>query len=78
MLTPAEQTAWDGYVAEMATRGTPVDLSDLLDVLRHLEDSPGGQVLAAALGVGTVPLTDLAMRLTLQTRAIVETGRVPQ
>jgi hypothetical protein len=47
-------------------------------VLRHLEDAPAGHVLAAALGVGTMPLEDLARRLTLQTRTIIETGRVPR
>jgi hypothetical protein len=77
MLTPEEQTAWEAYVAEMAQRGVEVDLSDLLDVLRRLDASAAGQVIAAALGVGTMPLTDLAQRLTLQTRAIVQTGRVP-
>lgn len=77
MLSPEEQTAWRSYVEEMDARGLEVDLRDLLEVLRRLEDSPGGQVLAAALGVGTMPLADLAKRLTLQTRAIVETGRVP-
>jgi hypothetical protein len=52
-------------------------VSDLIDVLLRLDESAAGQVIAAALGVGTAPLTDLARRLTLQTRAIVQTGRVP-
>jgi hypothetical protein len=78
MLTPTEQTAWNTYVAEMEAKGLDVDLSPLLGALRALDDTPSGQVLAATLGVGTMPLTDLAIRLTLQTRAIVQTGRVPQ
>ena len=77
MLTPAEQVTWKAYVDEMEAKGVAVDLSDLEGVLRRLEETPGGQVIAAALGVGTMPLTDLAMRLTLQTRQIVHTGQVP-
>ena len=77
MLTPAEQTAWDAYVAEMDDRGVEVDLSDLIDVLLRLDDTEAGRIIADALGVGTVPITDLAQRLTLQTRQIVQTGHVP-
>jgi len=77
MLSPAEQVTWDAYVDEMEAKGLEVDLSDLLDVLLRLDASPGGQVIAAALGVGTMPLHDLAMRLTLQTRQIMQTGQVP-
>ena len=77
MLTPDEQTAWDAYVAEMAARGVEVDVSVLMDALLALDDSPQGQIIAEALGVGTVPLSDLAQRLTLQTRQIVQTGVVP-
>ena len=75
MLTPAEQSAWDAYVAEMAHKGVDVDLTELMDVLLALEDSAPGRVIADALGVGTMPLTELAQRLTLQTRHIVQTGR---
>jgi hypothetical protein len=78
MLTPHEETQWYDYVETMAQRGLTVDVSELVDVLRHLEDAPAGHVLAAALGVGTMPLEDLARRLTLQTRTIIETGRVPR
>lgn len=77
MLTPEEHTAWDAYVDEMAARGVEVDLNPLLDALLALDDTPEGQLMAAALGVGQVPLTDLAQRLTLQTRQIVQTGHVP-
>ena len=77
MLSPAEQTAWDAYVAEMARKGVEVDLSELIEALLGLDAYEHGQVIADALGVGTVPITELAQRLTLQTRAIVETGRVP-
>lgn len=77
MLTPAEQTAWEAYVTEMAARDLDVDLTELLDVFRGLEDSEPGRVIADALGVGTMPLTELAQRLTLQTRHIVQTGHVP-
>ena len=75
MLTPDEQTVWDAYVAEMAAKGVEVDLGALMDALLALDDTPEGQLMAAALGVGTVPLTELAQRLTLQTRQIVQTGR---
>jgi beta-glucosidase-like glycosyl hydrolase len=77
MLTPAEQTAWDAYVAEMAAKGLEVDLAPLIDVLWDLDTSAGGKVIADALGVGTMPIEDLAQRLTLQTRQIVQTGQVP-
>lgn len=77
MLTPDEQTAWHAYVDEMEAKGLEVDLAPLFDVLLALEDSESGRVLADALGVGQVPLEDLAQRLTLQTRAIVQTGCVP-
>lgn len=77
MLTPEEHTAWDAYVAEMAARGVEVDLRDLLDALVALGDTPEGQLMADALGVGTVPLTELAQRLTLQTRRVVQTGHAP-
>lgn len=77
MLTPDEQTAWDAYVAEMAAKGVAVDLRDLLEALLALDETPTGQVMAQALGVGTVPLPELAQRLTLQTRQIVQTGVVP-
>jgi hypothetical protein len=78
MLTPDEQTAWTAYVAEMTAKGLEVDLSPLLGALRTLDDTDKGRILAQALGVGTMPLTDLAIRLTLQTRAIIQTGRVPE
>ena len=77
MLTPAEQREWDAYVAELDHKGVEVDLETLIDVLLTLDTFAEGKVIAAALGVGTVPITELAQRLTLQTRAIVETGRVP-
>jgi hypothetical protein len=77
MLTPDEETAWTAYVAAMKAKGLEVDLSPLLEALRTLNDTPRGQVLAATLGVGQVPLEELAQRLTLQTRTIVQTGRVP-
>jgi hypothetical protein len=77
MLTPTEQATWNAYVDDMEAKGVEVDLSDLEGVLLRLEETPAGQVIAAALGVGTMPLTDLAMRLTLQTRQIVQTGQVP-
>ena len=77
MLTPIEQTAWDAYVAELEAKGLAVDLTPLIEALVALGDSAGGRVIAGTLGVGTMPLTDLAMRLTLQTRQIVQTGQVP-
>jgi hypothetical protein len=77
MLRPDEQAAWDAYVAEMEGKGLDVDLSPLIDALLALDDTASGQVLAETLGVSAVPVTDLAKRLTLQTRTIVETGRVP-
>ena len=77
MLTPDEQTAWDAYVAEMEDKGIEVDLSPLIDVLLSLDEfSEAGRVIAATLRVGQVPITDLAQRLTLQTKHIVETGHV--
>ena len=78
MLTPDEQTAWDAYVAEMAAKGLEVDLIELMNVLISLQGSPARRIIADALGVGRVPLYDLAVRLTLQTRQIVQTGRVPE
>jgi hypothetical protein len=78
MLTPDEQTAWTAYVDEMTAKGLAVDLSPLLGTLRTLDDTANGRVLAEALGLDTMPLEDLAKRLTLQTRAIIQTGRVPE
>ena len=77
MLSPAEQREWDAYVAELDHKGVEVDIETLIDVLLTLETFAEGKVIAAALGVGTVPITELAQRLTLQTKRIVETGRVP-
>ena len=77
MLSPAEQTAWEAYVAEMAARGLEVDLAPLLDALLALDETPEGRVIAQAIGVGTMPLEELAQRLTLQTKRIVETGHMP-
>jgi hypothetical protein len=77
MLTPDEHAAWQAYVAELDHKGVEVDLDTLIDVLLTLDTFAEGKVIAAALGVGTRPLTELAQRLTLQTRQIVQTGRVP-
>jgi hypothetical protein len=77
MLTPAEQTAWDAYVAEMAARGAEVDLTELIDVLRCLDAYEYGPRIADELQVGAVEVEDLAKRLTLQTVKIVQTGQVP-
>lgn len=77
MLTLDEAHAWNTYVAEMQDKGVTVDIRTLIETLRGLEASAPGQVIAHALGVGTMPITELAQRLTLQTKRIVETGRVP-
>lgn len=78
MLTHAEEVAWDAYVADRWAQGLEVDLKPLKAALLGLQGSASGRIIADAVGVGTMPLTDLAKRLTLQFMRIITTGHVPE